>query len=487
MLSSQATEFARLSYVPETSRSEAVTESNSAEATSRRQQSSIAKFRFGAFEVDIRQRELRKRGLRIHLQEQPFKILELLLAARGGLVTRKELADALWPSLHVSFDQSLNTAVNALRHTLGDSSKSCRFIETRAGLGYCFIAFVEEIAERNATDSPASQSGANHLPEPGAALTQDYQKGRHFYERFTEAALLQSVAYFESVINRDGHHGLACAGLADSYASLAALNVLSPGDAHAKSHPLVSRALEWSSNSAETQICAGIHLRTFHRDWSASRSSLERALQLNPKSSAAHREWALTCAAQGAFEEALQSAGRAVDLAPISLANNCALSWILYVGGWAQRAYEQAWKTLALDASMPLAQYILALSCHELGLIDEAIAELENARLGWCGNPAATASLAHVYATTGRDEHAQKLIGELQSLAEARYVSPYWLAIASAVSPNSHRALDELERSLQEGDVCLVWLDVDPRFKSLRSNQRFGSLLQPRPTDAQKS
>jgi DNA-binding winged helix-turn-helix (wHTH) protein len=457
-----------------------VTDARPAGTIPARPQRSTTRFRFGAFEVDTRQRELRKRGLRIRLPEQPFKILEILLASRGRLVTRMELANALWPSLHVSFDQSLNTAVNALRQALGDSSKSCRFIETRPGLGYCFVAYVEEIGELSVTDVSAAQSMVSYIPEAAepSAHGQDYQKGRHFYERFTEAALLQSVAYFESVIQGDDHHALACAGLSDAYASLAALNVLPPGEAHAKSHPLVSQALEWSADSAETQICAGIHLRTFHRDWAAAKSSLERAVQLNPKSAAAHREWALTRAAQGAFEEALESARRALDLGPVSLANNCALSWILYVGGWAQRAYEQAWKTLALDVSMPLAQYMLALSCQELGLIDEAIAELENARLGWCGNPAATAALAHVYAAAGMEEHARKLTGELQSLAEARYVSPYWLAIAYAAA-NPERAIEALGRSFEEGDVCLVWLDVDPRFKSLRSSGRFISCVHP--------
>ena len=105
----------------------------------------VQKLRFGTFEVDLRNRELRNRGMRIRLQEKPFQILEMLLERSGALVTREELSRQLWPHLHVNFERSLNTAVNSLRAALGDSSRCCRFIETRSGLGYRFVANVEEI------------------------------------------------------------------------------------------------------------------------------------------------------------------------------------------------------------------------------------------------------------------------------------------------------------------------------------------------------
>lgn len=101
--------------------------------------------RFGTFDVDLKERELRHRGVRIHLQQKPFRILELLLLRRGELVTRDELVRDLWPNVHVSFDRGLNTAVNMLRRALGDSPKASRYIETRPRLGYRFVAAVEEI------------------------------------------------------------------------------------------------------------------------------------------------------------------------------------------------------------------------------------------------------------------------------------------------------------------------------------------------------
>jgi len=97
--------------------------------------------RFGAFELDPSAGELRKQGVRIRLQEQPLRILQMLLANPGQVVTRDELRQVLWPNnSYVDFDQGLNRAINKLREALGDSAESPRFIETLARRGYRFLA-----------------------------------------------------------------------------------------------------------------------------------------------------------------------------------------------------------------------------------------------------------------------------------------------------------------------------------------------------------
>src|SRR6202158_4484157 len=96
---------------------------------------------FGTFEVDLRSGELRKQGVRVKLQEQPFHVLTVLLQRRGEVVTREELRNQNWPAdTFVDFDNSLNTAINKLREALGDSADSPRFIETLPRRGYRFIA-----------------------------------------------------------------------------------------------------------------------------------------------------------------------------------------------------------------------------------------------------------------------------------------------------------------------------------------------------------
>jgi DNA-binding winged helix-turn-helix (wHTH) protein len=83
--------------------------------------------RFGPFEVDLRAGELRKKGSRIKLQEQPFQILASLLERPGEVVTREELRQKLWPAdTFVDFDDGLNTAVKKLRDALGDTAENSR-------------------------------------------------------------------------------------------------------------------------------------------------------------------------------------------------------------------------------------------------------------------------------------------------------------------------------------------------------------------------
>ena len=116
--------------------------------------------RFEEFEVDLRSCELRKRGARLRLQDQPFQVLRMLLENRGEIVGREELKQKLWPAdTFVDFDDGLNTAVKKLRDTLGDSTEHPRYIETIPRHGYRFIGTVlpqQPVAERPSLEAGTS-------------------------------------------------------------------------------------------------------------------------------------------------------------------------------------------------------------------------------------------------------------------------------------------------------------------------------------------
>ncbi len=102
--------------------------------------------RFGIFEIDIRAGELRKNGVKLKLQEQPFQVLCLLVEHPNEVVTREELRSRLWPAdTFVDFDHSLNAAIKRLRDALGDSAETPRFVETLARRGYRFVVPVEKL------------------------------------------------------------------------------------------------------------------------------------------------------------------------------------------------------------------------------------------------------------------------------------------------------------------------------------------------------
>ena len=106
----------------------------------RRPDPSRGVYSFGAFEVDVRAGEICKNGYKVKLQDQPFRVLEVLLRQPGEVVTREELQRQIWPAdTFVDFDRGLNNAVKRLREALGDSAENPRFVETLARRGYRFI------------------------------------------------------------------------------------------------------------------------------------------------------------------------------------------------------------------------------------------------------------------------------------------------------------------------------------------------------------
>ena len=115
------------------------------------------RYRFGAFEADTSTGELRRQGIRLRLNAQPFQVLCMLLDRPGELLTRDEIAHHLWPDgVYVDAEHGVNSAVNRVREALGDSASSPRFIETLARRGYRFVAPVQLIAGPGVPANPIS-------------------------------------------------------------------------------------------------------------------------------------------------------------------------------------------------------------------------------------------------------------------------------------------------------------------------------------------
>jgi DNA-binding winged helix-turn-helix (wHTH) protein len=113
-----------------------------------------APIRFGVFEVDLHAGELRRQGVRVRLQDQPFRVLTMLLERSGEVVTREELQKKLWPAdTFVDFERGLNRAINKLREALADDADRPRFIETLPRRGYRFLVSVETVGAREVEGS----------------------------------------------------------------------------------------------------------------------------------------------------------------------------------------------------------------------------------------------------------------------------------------------------------------------------------------------
>ena len=153
---------------------------------------------FGAFEVDLRSGELRKAGMRVALQEQPFRILAALLEQPGELVSRSDLRRRLWPDgTFVDFEHSLNAAIRRLRLALGDDADLPRFVETLHHRGYRLVTPVtgrpsvrERENRRPSWETSSTEHRAKMAVLPFSALAHDARQD-WFSESLTDETITQ--------------------------------------------------------------------------------------------------------------------------------------------------------------------------------------------------------------------------------------------------------------------------------------------------------
>ncbi len=159
-------------------------------------------FRFGQFELSEGEGELRKNGVRIKLQEQPFQVLVELLANAGKVVTREHLQQKLWPAdTFVDFDVGLNTAIRKIRHALGDDADHPHYIETAAKRGYRFLAPVNKttsapglVSENAAPPEPVSDPVGTQPETVGSECAPASEKYRRWYLILTALAVVALAA-----------------------------------------------------------------------------------------------------------------------------------------------------------------------------------------------------------------------------------------------------------------------------------------------------
>ncbi len=150
-------------------------------------------YRFGVFAANPGAGELLKKGVRVKLQDQPFRLLCLLLEKSGGMVSKQDVRERLWPgNTFVEFDASLSVAVGKLRDALGDDSDNPRFIETVPRKGYRFVAPVERVPQEPAVGSPPIPLGSSPEAIPPASAAH----GKPTPINIRRALLICAVAIF---------------------------------------------------------------------------------------------------------------------------------------------------------------------------------------------------------------------------------------------------------------------------------------------------
>jgi serine/threonine-protein kinase len=236
-------------------------------------------------------------------------------------------------------------------------------------------------------------------------------------------------------------------------------------------------ALRIDGELAEAHTSLAAVRKLYEWDWEGAEWEYLRALELSPNHAPAHHEYAALLSSLGRSDEALREIHRAHELNPLSLVINNEIAWHLYMARDCDGAMQQAWRTLALEPRFAPAQHTLGLANEQMGNMDEAIVEFRNACTCSANHPAALAALGHAYAAAGQTSEALNTLHQLEEASRQRHVSSYWMSLVHIALGNHEVAFEWLERGLEERDVWMGWLKVEPRFDPLRSAARFQELL----------
>jgi TolB-like protein/Flp pilus assembly protein TadD len=313
-----------------------------------------------------------------------------------------------------------------------------------------------------------------------AEAYQLYLKGRYYWNKRTEEGLRKGIEYFQNAIDRDPNYALAYSGLADCYNSFGFsfdVGSLPPGEAIPKAKAAAAKALEIDDTLAEAHTSLAYARQLYDWDWSGSEREFKRAFELNPNYVNAHHWYSHYLIALGRTQESLAESKRSLELAPLDLIINTHLGWNYIFVHQYDQAIEQLRKTLELDPNYGLVHWYLGLAYEQKGMYAEAAPEFLKGMELLKENMVVETDMGHFYAVSGKRAEAQKIVEKAREITKQRYVSAYQVALIYTGLEERERAFDWLEKAYQEHADSLVYLKVDPRLESLRSDPRFVDLV----------
>lgn len=327
--------------------------------------------RFGVFEADFRTGELLKKGIRVKIQDLPFRTLQLLVSHPNEVVSRDQFRQALWPAnVFVDFDRAISSAIKRLRDGLGDSADKPIFIETVDRRGYRWIAPLhnpelasdiasvsisakEALPEAPPYSSPISRwtyalpvlallfiawtfrygshaakagiSQGRSTPISSAQLhpanqeAEDlYLQGRYHWAKRTPEDLRKAVDFFTQAIVHDPGYADAYVGLADCYNLLREYTAMPSSEAYPRALAAARKAVELDGQSSQAH--ASLAFASFWGYWDATVADREfrRAVELDRNNATAHHWYATYLASMDRLPDALAEIDRAQTLDPTS-------------------------------------------------------------------------------------------------------------------------------------------------------------------------
>ena len=460
-----------------------------------------AVLRFGVFELDPGQGELRRAGRRVPLQQQPLRALVLLATRAGQVVTREELRAALWPDgTHVDFDRGINFCLNQVRTALRDPARSSHFVETVPRLGYRFLADVRVVAPGAAAQAdtpPAAMPARRRLwlalgcalalaattggvtdrrPADAAPVDPDarrsYLRGLLLLQRQDGASWEEATRAFEKATVREPTSAAAQAALARSLVGLSQAGLRPAAEALPRARNAALAALREDPRLADAWV--SLSLVRLHLDWDwLALEDIERALALDPGLPRAHRARAAYLSARGDHDGAVAAARRAAALDPLCPTLRGDLGWYYYCARRFPEAAEEWRLSVAVQGDGGPRDRLVDAFRH-LGRPTDAWREAE-ATMRHAGIPGD--DIAEL-ARRGPEGAVRAFLSGSAAYLTQRGAPLVRLAALHAAAGQGDRAIALLEQAASERSWGLLGtLGVDPDFEGLEGRPRYSRLL----------
>lgn len=390
---------------------------------------------------------------------------------------REQRVDAVLDGQIQKAGEKVRVTVRLLRVADGVPIWASQFDEKMTDI----FAVQDSISERvtaalavRLTSEEQRRLGKRHTADVEAY--QLYLKGRYHLNRLTDDGFFKGRDYFQQAIDKDPNYALAYAGLADSYNMLGSFDALASAEAYPKAREAAEKALKLDEGLAEAHAALAMVKLAYDWEFPAAAREFQRALEIDPSYSDAHKMNSHYLAAMGRFDEALREIKLAQELDPLSLEKIAGTGEILYYQRQYDQAIEQYRKALEMDPNSGFVHWALGRPFTAQGKYDEAIVEFQKA-IPLSGNsPDEPAELARAYALSGRRDQAIKILEELKRQSKHKHVAPTVMAAIYGALGDKTQAFASLNKAFNERDFLLVLLNVEPMFDPLRSDSRFVEL-----------
>jgi Tfp pilus assembly protein PilF len=306
-----------------------------------------------------------------------------------------------------------------------------------------------------------------------------YLLGRFHANKWAEADVLKGIEYFQGAIARDPGYAVAYAGLADAYELLSiGFSSKPPAEYLTLAKGMALKALEMDDSLAEAHTSLAYARWLGDLDWVGAEKEFKRALELKSSYVMAHEWYAEYLVSLGRSDEAVAEIRRAQQLDPLAVPVNRAVGWVLYFARRYEEAEEELRKALAMNADFLGARLVLWWVNVVRGEFEPAIADIKREMEKPGLKTVKKLMLAYVNAAAGNKEEADGLLWELEAKLESESRLALMGAMVCAALGEKDRAFERLQLAFQIREPGLLFLKVAPWAEPLRSDPRYGALLE---------